>query len=417
VAAIGLWFTVVTTSLIGLIAIPVILLMSMDLGMPSQGAPKPNLVANRSLDRPKSLVGEPVVVQLTVRNEGDDIERLFLTDSVPAGAKVTKGSPFLACRLRKGASAALRYEMTVKDPVRLVFGEFNVRIMSPFGMKETSLSMSAPVELKVYPKLPQRRVGASHGKALTWTGFVPSKLRGGHVEFMDIRGYVPGDPLRDVNWKASGRRGEMLVNEWTLERGIDCIVVVDLEAEHLPTVGDWNARSEVITCTNELVNSLASSGNRVGLLILGSTLTRIKPGFGPRQRRFMLDQLIDSVPGIVWKAEHVEDLLEMLFRTQYRKRGGTILFISPGVSMPLLETVRTLSSKRFYCTVVMVNTLDSERAAILTKNALARSAADTALHIARAELDWYELQYGGSARVLEWGLASGFTAVGRSIVS
>ncbi len=417
IAVLGLWISVATYSAIGLIAVPLLLFIAMDVGEPWRPRSKIDLAVRRSLGSSKALVNEPVLVQLTLTNRGEDIDRLTLEDALPEGAVLARGSVFLECGLRKGAEATLRYEVSLEQPIELRFGDCRVKVQSVFGLTETRLTLTAPASLRVYPKLLSRRIATGRAKAFTWTGSAPSKLKGGRIEFMDIRNYVSTDPIRDINWRASARLGKKVVNEWSPERGLDCIIVVDLSSENLPVVGDWSARGEVITCTYELASSLIAAGNRVGMLVLGSTVSKIRPGFGSRHLRRMLDQLVNSLPGSVWKVERIEEFLETFFRTQYRNSGGTLFFISAGISMPLLGAVRTLSKKRFSCNCVFLNTLESEKAAILRQKVVEEEAEEVGNRLARAELDWFELQFVTFSKVYEWRIGSGFTQIGRVVTT
>lgn len=404
----GLWLAVITHSFVGLIAVPLILFVAMDLGVPTSREGRHHLEARRVLSVPKALVDEAVLVQLTLVNRGEAIGRLKLEDPVLTGAELTKGSPRLVCALEKGASATLRYEVAFRQPAEAHFGDFTAKVSSPFALRERSLTLSAASTLRVYPKLLPRRIATGRARAFTWIGSAPSKLRGGHVEFANIRSYVAGDPLRDVNWKATARIGKEMTNEWYLERGLDCVVVVNLSADTLPVVGGWSARGEVISCAYELASSLISHGNRVGMLTLGFNISRVRPGFGHRQLRIMLDELVSSSPGEVWKVQHVDDFLETFFRAQYRSRGGTLFFVSPGASMPFLATVESLSGKKFSCTCVFVSTLEAERGALARAGLLGGDEAERGARYARAELDWFELQFGAFSEVYEWNSSSGF---------
>ena len=411
VAVAGLWLAAITDSLVGLIAIPLILFMAMDLGVPAAGAASHDLVARRALGASKALVDEAVLVQLTLLNRGGAIRRLEVEDQIPSGAELTKGSPRLACAIGKGGKATLRYEVTFRQPAEPRFGEIRAVISSPFGLREQGLTLTAPAALRVYPRLVSRRMTTGRAKAFTWIGSSPSRLRGGHVEFANIRSYVAGDPLRDVNWKATARLGKEMTNEWYLERGLDCVVVVNLSADTLPAVGEWSARGEVIACAYELASSLITYGNRVGMLILGFDISRVRPGFGKRQLRIMLDELVSSSPGEVWKVQHVDDFLETFFRAQYRSRGGTLFFVSPGASMSFLATVRSLSGRKFSCTCVYADTFEMERAALGRSGVLDEGTAERGARYAREELDWYERQFGGFAQVYEWNRSSGFQRI------
>src|SRR5262249_13743872 len=54
-----------------------------------------------------------------------------------------------------------------------------------------------------------------------------SPTAGEGIEFAGIRDYVPGDRLRDVNWRVSSRRRQLHVNQRAAQRAADLIVMID----------------------------------------------------------------------------------------------------------------------------------------------------------------------------------------------
>jgi uncharacterized protein (DUF58 family) len=405
--------SVLTYSPFGIVAIPLVLLVALDLGPPasaSVGKGRVDLIATRKLQQ-KIMVDESVLVELTVKNQGSKKERLTLADTVPAGARIVGGSPALVCALPHGAEATMRYEIVMEQPTEIHYETVEVRIQSVFGLLEERISLPASAVLRAYPRLMSRRLAAGEAKSLAWAGSSPSRYKGGRIEFVDIRGYVSGDPLRDINWKASARLGKKLVNEWSVERGLDCIVVVDMSHENIPEIGDWSARREIITCSYELANTLISSGNRVGMLILGATPIKIRPAFGSRHLRLMLDQLVVSQPGSAWKMEHVDWFLESFFRAQYRKRGGTLVFVTAGVNTSLLRVERELVRKGFTCNSVIVNTMENERTRITSRKLVGKEKLESGFRLAKAELEWFETQLSSFSLVTEWRSETGFVTM------
>lgn len=348
------------------------------------------------------------MVELSVLNRGEDLERVRIEDTLPVGARVTRGSTILMCCLKKGALATIRYEIALEEPQEARFQDCNVLVKSMFGLTVTRLQLPAPARVTIYPRLFKRRVGTGRARAFSWAGSSPSRFKGGRLDFMNIREYVGTDPVRDVNWKATARQGKMLVNEWHAERGLDCIVVVDLSSENLPRVGTWTARTEVVSCSYELAHALIHSGNRVGMLVLGSALSKIRPGFGTNHLRVMLDTLVKSQEGLVWRLEHTEEFLETFFRAQYRQRGGTLFLVSAVGGPPLLETVSRLSRKGFAMNCVLVDTLDRQ-VEELRKQGFGRGPEMVeGARLAAAERKWFVNEFKGFSKVYEWDRRRGF---------
>ena len=373
-------------------------------------------------------MGIPVLVELTLENRGGGVERLLLHDTPPtlatslhfrdippARARLTKGSTSLLCGLDEGGRATLRYEVQFSEPGDYRFESCSVRLQSMFGLGERALVLPSPLTVRVYPRRLVKNVDTGPAKAFGWSGVTPSKYRGGRLDFMNIRSYVSGDPLRDVNWKASGRLGKMLVNEWHVERGLDCVIIVDLSVGNLPRVGEWNGRGEVVTSAYELACSLVDSGNRVGLLVMGGSLDKVKPGFGSKQLRAMVEMLVDSKEGEIWSLKYAEEFLEMFFRRQYTMRKGTLFFVFAWPGVELLDSVSSLSKKGFVCNSVLVDALSGEERALAEQKVLRQPEIEFGLRFARAEANSFKQMLASVSDVYVWTAGGGFAEAGRKM--
>jgi uncharacterized protein (DUF58 family) len=392
--------------------VPIIAILLVDQGVPFGGSGAYKFSVSRRLTQSKVVTAERVLVELTVTNEGTDLERMVLEDQLPRGVKITRGSTYMTCALRRRASATLRYEVSMLDPGDVHFGECLLRVQSLFGLTEQRFELVAPASVRIYPRLLSRKILASRAKALSFTGTSPSRFKGGRVEFMNIRRHVYGDPLRDINWKASARQGKRLVNEWHVERGLECVMIVDLFDRDVPKVGSWSARTDVIASAYELSHALIGSGNRVGLLVLGAEPVRLQPGFGSKHLKVLLDRLITAHEGGVWSAQSVEEFLERFFRKQYRFRVGALFFVTASPSVDALKAVRALAIKGFSCHTILVNTLEQESAAISELRIVGGPSLSVGTRAAVAEREWFESRFETCSQVYEWSGDSGFVELG-----
>ena len=383
------------------------------------------LTTSRRVSETKALMGDPVLVELTLENHGRGMEKVLLHDTLPALTSarrfddispthpdVTKGSTSLLCGINEGGRVTLRYEVQFSEPGAYRFESCSVQVQSMFGLAERTLVLPSPLTVRIYPRRLVKRVDIGPARAFGWSGVTPSRYRGGRLDFMNIRSYASGDPLKDVNWKASGRLGKTLVNEWHVERGLDCVVIVDLSAGSLPRVGEWSGRGEVITSAYELACSLVASGNRVGLLVMGTSLDRIRPGFGSKQLRAMVEALVDSREGEVWSMKYAEQFLELFFRRQYAQRKGTLFFVLAWPGVELLESVSSLSRKGFICNSVLVDALGREGEALTEQRILKPREVEFGLKFARAEMDSFKAMLAAVSDVYAWSAGGGFTEVG-----
>ena len=314
----------------------------------------------------------------------------------------------MLCGLKTGEHATLRYEIKLGEPGEHAFGLCSVRLQSMFGLTERTLELPIPTHVRVYPRHLVKGLATGPAKAFGWSGVTPSRYKGGRLDFIHIREYTVGDPLKEVNWKASARLGRTLVNQWRIERGLDCVVIVDLSSEGLPKVREWSARPEVITAAYELASSLVGAGNRVGMLVMGSIPKKIRPGFGSRHLQIMVENLVDSQEGTVWSMGYTEAFLEFFFRKQYTTRGGTLFFVFAWPSPALFETVASLSEKGFACNSVLVDALGGEERALKRLKILSSEEAEFGFRFARAEEDYFKGMLSSASNVYVWRAGEGF---------
>ena len=111
-----------------------------------------------------------------------------------------------------------------------------------------------------------------------YVGNLVARQKGEGIEFADLRLYQPGDRVRRVNWKATARRGALVVNEEHPERNSATVLLLDSFAEarlgrgrHARSggPGDCGARGR-----------LPAPANQVGLLSFGGSMNWLEPALG-----------------------------------------------------------------------------------------------------------------------------------------
>src|ERR1700679_303140 len=66
-----------------------------------------------------------------------------------------------------------------------------------------------------------------------------SVFRGRGMDFDEVREYVPGDEVRTIDWNVTARAGRPFVKEFTEERQLNVIVLVDVSAS-----GDFGSTTQ-----------------------------------------------------------------------------------------------------------------------------------------------------------------------------
>lgn len=99
----------------------------------------------------------------------------------------------------------------------------------PLGLWKAGRAIPAPAEVVVYPAPLALATSRGGGGGV---GELYDKLGASHgfLQPSELREYRPGDELRLVHWKASARRGTLVIKEWEGGTGAGHEVVLDLRA-------------------------------------------------------------------------------------------------------------------------------------------------------------------------------------------
>ena len=109
------------------------------------------------------------------------------------------------------------------------FGYVRVFVTGRIGLVSRRYTCAEPLDIKVYPSylmLHQYELLAMSDN-LTELGIKRIRRVGHHTEFEQIKEYVKGDDYRTINWKASARRHELMVNVYQDERSQQIYSVID----------------------------------------------------------------------------------------------------------------------------------------------------------------------------------------------
>lgn len=137
-----------------------------------------------------------------------------------------------------------------------------------------------------------------------------SKIGASSTDFEDIREYVPGDPARSINWRASARRfsrGETspLVNVYEKEGKQSVFIFLDTRTTMKLGTSSENALEYAVEATNNIAYYYLNYGFRLWAHFVG--LERgLKGDTGSRQYNQLLKELIEVEP----QEESTESLAE-----------------------------------------------------------------------------------------------------------
>jgi uncharacterized protein (DUF58 family) len=322
-----------------LLTIPLLLFIGSALLYPP---PDANLFITRTFSAKDISQGLPVEIKLDITNQGQEIDDVFIEEVLPAEVELLSGKTTTVTALSKGSSISLVYTVLAKRG-RHIFHEVNFNCTDSMGLIHKKTSLYKADFLMILPKAQKlRSVPIRPRRTHGFSGPVPSRKVGAGVNFMGLREYQIGDPLRWINWRVSARHTEdLFTNEFEQDRIADVGLILDarMQSDVAGAGGDDGLFEHSIRATVALADSFLTDGNRVGLLIYGRGMEFVLPGYGKVQRQRILQALASAHTGSSFAFKSLEYL-----PTRFYPSHSQIVLVSPleQDDLPVLTQLRAL---------------------------------------------------------------------------
>ncbi len=216
------------------------------------------------------------------------------------------------------------------------FGLTRLYVSSPIGLLSRRLNVAGDKVIPVYPsflKLRQYELMAISNR-LTDIGIKKMRRIGHSMEFDQVKNYVPGDDYRTVNWKATARKGDLMVNSYTDEKAQHIYCVIDKSrAMKMPFEGlsllDYAINASLILSSVALVKQ-----DKAGLITIAEKIGRVVPA---DRRPIQLNKIMEVL--FKEKTKYLETDMEALYisiRATLKQR-SLVVFFTNFESMSALE--------------------------------------------------------------------------------
>ena len=151
-----------------------------------------------------------------------------------------------------------------------------------------------------------------------FAGQSESVFKGRGVEFEEVRHYVPGDEVRDIDWNVTARFGAPYVKRFVEERELTVMLVVDVSRSmHFGTAGPEKRELAAELCA-VLGFAAMQHNDRVGLVLAGERVEHFVP---PARGRTHLLRMLRDVLGVETGSggTSLTDAARFLLRTTRRR--------------------------------------------------------------------------------------------------
>ena len=186
----------------------------------------------------------------------------------------------------------------------LDLGQLRLRARIPFGLLHWDGVAAQGPRLNVLPAPSRLKTMLDPAAVHASSGMHVSRYVGHGQEFTEIRSYEPGDRLRDLNWRATARHRQPLVNRHHPDRSGEVVVLVDtfLDDRGGSSLLGQQALARCARAAWAMAQVHLAAQDRVGFLAFGRVGGWLPPGGGDRARYALLETLL-AVGGTIAKGE------------------------------------------------------------------------------------------------------------------
>lgn len=224
------------------------------------------------------------------------------------------------------------------------------------GMLRRRLRLPAEDRVRVYPDLSAvERYGKLHMRnRVIEAGLRRMRLRGMGTEPESVREWASGDPFRAVNWKATARRGRVMVSQYEVERTQNVMVVLDAGRLMTARVDEQRKFDYAITAGLSVAAVAALANDKVGVVAFAGDILR---AMAPRPTGRSSNRIAAVLHDLEPRFEEADyDRGFAYVRTHVKKRSLVIFFtdmVDPVAQSAVLAQIGTLSRRHLVMCVFM----------------------------------------------------------------
>jgi uncharacterized protein (DUF58 family) len=193
----------------------------------------------------------------------------------------------------------LHYSVTGVERGAAEFGPAALRLASPLRLWQRQTLLGPGQAVRIYPDFAavSEYVLLLSQARVQQMGIQKRRRRGEGSEFHQLREYREGDPLRQVDWRATARRRHLISREYQEERDQNLILLLDCGQRMRAQDGALSHFDHALNALLLLAHVALRQGDAVGLAAFGADFTWARPVRGVRLLNSLLNRVLELQPG------------------------------------------------------------------------------------------------------------------------
>ena len=307
---------------------------------------------------PKRLSnGDANIIEIHVHQQYAFRISVTVIDELPFQFQLRDHS--LRLGMQPGEGKKVSYTLTPTKRGSYDFGSLNMYVSSVIGLIERRLRFDTGIEVPVYPSFIQmeKLELQAISNQLVEMGIKQIRHIGHTMEFDQIREYVPGDDIRSINWKATARTGDLMVNQYQDERSQRIYSIIDTGRVMKMPFDGLTLLDYAINASLAISNIVLKKDDKAGLITFSDRTCKIIPAEKKRTHLFNIQQALYDVSTQFNESDFGQ--LSSFIHRQVKQRSLFFLYTNFETLSSMervLPVLKQLSARHLLVTIFFVNT-------------------------------------------------------------
>ncbi|KIA93160.1 cell division protein DivIC (FtsB), stabilizes FtsL against RasP cleavage [Pedobacter kyungheensis] len=268
--------------------------------------------------------GDENPVQIEIKNRYGFGVNVRVIDEVPFQFQLRDKD--FRLHIKPAEIKSIHYNLRPTKRGEYNFGFIRAYISSPLGLISRRYNFDGAKTLPVYPSFinlgQYELMAVSHH--LTAFGIKKIRKVGHSSEFDQIKNYVGGDDIRTINWKATARKGGLMVNTYTDERSQNIYCIIDKSRVMKMPFEGLSLLDYAINASVALAKVAMLKEDKAGLITVSENIGAVVPADRKSAQ-------LGNIMNVLYKEKtrYLESNLEALYaavRSVVKQRGLLVFF-------------------------------------------------------------------------------------------
>ncbi|MEK7433866.1 MAG: DUF58 domain-containing protein [Cyanobacteriota bacterium] len=198
------------------------------------------------------------------------------------------------------------------------------------------------MQKEIVAKIKEIQIKAKYIVTDVLSGEYESAFKGRGIEFSEVREYMPGDDIRTIDWNVTARMNTPFVKEFTEERELTIMILLDLSASQEFGSSD-DSKKETSTMLSSIFSYLALRNNdKVGLIIFTDKVEKYIPA---KKGKDNIWKIIKEILTFEPHSKKTDISVALDFFNKVTKKKSVVFIISDFISSDFEKSIKKISKR------------------------------------------------------------------------